>query len=633
MPVFVNDPDLYGLWRMEEPSGGSFAVTRRDSNLVNNENPLTDVNTCLSSTDRREGFRSVRLTRANSERLTHIDNAALSTGDIDFTLLIWLKIASKPSTMGIISRWANPGGSNAEYLLFFNNGTDRLTWQVTSDGAATGRTSVAADQLGSPALDTWYFVEVTHENGVGISIKVDNGPADTAPHIAGVHDSSSQFIIGVNEDNLGQHFDGNVDAVAFLKRLLSPEESTSVFESGIQDVPTAPIIAAPPPPSFHQSKDLSIIVESPLIATNRNFVENVSYLTTDYSHELRAIGGYWSARFGLSASQSRIDDWIQNGIGRHIEVFDHALVNIFEGFVTSVSATLGPLVFRIGPLLDMGNRIKVVYSTVDTSTTPPTTGVRAVTALANDTDSQTLYGIIEKILSVGGATATDAGQIRDTWLLEHAELATSRQSSLSSRAPKLDIEVLGYWHWLKAFSYSETTSGDQDLDAKMQAVISGDPNSIFSTDFSRIDSNTLQVPQYDDDDRIAEVIIKELNSRGDSSDNRYNVGVYAGRQFIYEQAPAEIEYEQRIRGNTGVTDRLGGRVEPWNVLPAKWIFYPDFLIGRNPPVTAATLKTDPRAGFVETVKYTFPNQVSINGGKFGQFDQQLAKLGLAGVGT
>jgi hypothetical protein len=384
-----------------------------------------------------------------------------------------------------------------------------------------------------------------------------------------------------------------------------------------------------------ESEGLSIAVEDPLVFSDRTFYQRLSEQIETYSHDIRAIGGYWSARIKINDRLDRIEDWIERGLGRHLVVHNPSLEVIWEGFVNRITVNLGVLnSFPLGPLMNIGNRVRVIYSTTDTSTTPPTVGIRAETGVTNDTTSQDRYGIIEKVLSVGGTTASLAEQIRDTWLAEHKDPDTSNRSNLSgSGVPSATLECLGYWHLFKLYSYTSTTSGQHPASTKIQAIANADPNSIISTDFSRITSNGLLVNQYDNKNRKSETVLKEINSKGDNNNNRHNIGVYRDRQIVYGPAPTSIQFNQRITGNEGATDNLNRPIRPWNVTPAEWIFYPDFLVGREPPVTANTLRTDPRSGFIEAVKFTAPWGLSINGEKISELDQMLAKAGLAGVGA
>jgi len=381
---------------------------------------------------------------------------------------------------------------------------------------------------------------------------------------------------------------------------------------------------------------LSILVSDPLIKSNRTSYGRFSEQIESYQHDIRAFGGYYSAKMRINNSQNNIEDWIDRGgatgLGRHVAVYNPAGIIVWEGFVNKISVQLGGFSYSLGPFMDISNRVTVVYSIVDTSTTPPTTGIRTRTAVANDTDSQSLYGIIERIVSAGGAITTEAERARDSWLNERANpLSNSRDNVASSAGPSLSLDCLGYWHWFKLYVYNQTaTSGDINLSDKIEDVVNAQLNSIFSTDFKDITENTFQVPDYDDKDRKAETILKQLQQLGDSSGNRYNIGCYANRMIKYEQAPTIYELQRRLTGNEGITDRLSSMIDPWDVIAGKWIFYPDFLTGRIPPVTEATLRTDPRTTYIESVKFTAPWQVSITGDKTGELDQIMAQLGFKG---
>jgi hypothetical protein len=66
-----------------------------------------------------------------------------------------------------------------------------------------------------------------------------------------------------------------------------------------------------------------------------------------------------------------LEDWASYGIGRHIVVYNPSLVQIWEGFINQVDITEGGEQFSIGPLIDIGNRVKVPYSPVDAGVAPP----------------------------------------------------------------------------------------------------------------------------------------------------------------------------------------------------------------------------------------------------------------------
>jgi len=198
----------------------------------------------------------------------------------------------------------------------------------------------------------------------------------------------------------------------------------------------------------------------------------------------------------------------------------------------------------------------------------------------------------------------------------------------------LTLDCLGYWHLLGAYTYTNTgVSGTENLSTKLQNILAADPNGVFSTDYSPITDNTFQVKKYENDNKTALELIKGLNTLGDASQNRYNIGIYTGRRLVYEPAPTEYEYIKRIGDNEDFKTPVGGVVEPWNVRAGKWFFVSDFLAGRLSPATRVDLNRDPRAGFIESAVFSAPRDIRVNGIKLGQLDQALAQQGLAGVGA
>lgn len=370
---------------------------------------------------------------------------------------------------------------------------------------------------------------------------------------------------------------------------------------------------------------LTIAVRNSVFAGNAPLFR-LSDQVAGYGDVIEANGGYKSASLSLTGEELAWEDWFENGLARDITVYDDAHQVIFEGFVNQVGLRLGGRSLERGPLMDIANRVSVVYSTVDTSTDPPTMGNRAVTAVVNDTASQAKYGILEEIYSVSGCTAVDAVAIRDTFLAEHKQPETSESLDISgSSNPSIDLGILGYGAYLDKYTYTSTGTGTTPLSTRLAAVIAADPNGLFRTSIA---SNTLAVPAYDSDGRRAREILDSLVSMGDAASNRYTLGVYKNRTVTYAQVPTNFDYQFRLSKGTLETFG-GGKIHPWTVLPGKWLFYPDFLPGRGTP-PASALRGDPRALFIESVSFSAPYGLSINGGKVRRLPSLLAKLGLGG---
>ena len=389
-------------------------------------------------------------------------------------------------------------------------------------------------------------------------------------------------------------------------------------------------------PSHSQSSGFTILVYKPAIGAGTytpagTLIGEFSHEVEQYQHTIAALGGYDSASFSINDRQENLEDWLDR-LGYHVEVYNPDLVLIWEGFIDSVAVNVGALAVTRGRLTDIGNRALCVYSSVDTTTTPPTMGVRARTALANNTTSQARYGIIEKYMSVGGATQVTAEQIRDTWLAENDEPETSQQFSTGGEQTSVMVNCAGYSRWLEQYVYNQTANtGTINVSTAIQNAIAANPNGLFSTDYTGIVANTLQTQRYVNDDDTAWGYIKYLVSQGDAADGRYLFGIYAGRKARYEAMPTETAYLQRLSDpKLRVETPTGQEVKPWDVLPGRWLFYPDFFIGR---ITPPDRRDDPRYEFIERVTFTAPWGLSHTGSKVATLGQKLAKLGLGGTGA
>lgn len=366
--------------------------------------------------------------------------------------------------------------------------------------------------------------------------------------------------------------------------------------------------------------ELSVNVYEPLTVGD-TFLKTIER-PEGYTHTIQALGGYWSASFSISGNRLTIDDWLQDGIGRRVVCYNR-IKEVWEGFVNEVEVRHGGLTVRQGPLLDIGNRIKVSYSGVDLSTEPPTVGVQVETSEADNEESQALYGIIPKVIAANEVTESDAELIRNTALVEMAYPKTSRTWSSGSAGDyaSVTLRCLGYVHYL-LYPYSQTTNvGEQDASDKIIDILDADPNSLFSTDY--VEENTVQVPQYEYENTPAWPLIQEIVNRGGTGSERWLFGIYENRTAYCAEAPGAVEYwgnlsdpAQRVRSATE-----DGMPYP-EVRPGKWLLFADFLVGFG---RVANLRKDPRAVFIEQVTFTAPNTIAVNGGTTDRIPQLLAR--------
>lgn len=384
---------------------------------------------------------------------------------------------------------------------------------------------------------------------------------------------------------------------------------------------------------FESGKSLSVGVHDPLVKGGAHLYDIAETLSA-YAHEKTAEEGYKSVNIGLSGQQVDLEEWQERGLGRHLLVYDPGLKQIHEVFVNRMMINLGSLTVERGPLMEVANRIALVYTPVlDYNVDPPVLGTPQETTLAEDTDSQDKYGILEQILPSGNlindGTINEADELRDTYLNEKREPITNQSVSTGgSREASATLECLGYGAWFEKWVYNSYSTGYSTLNTKLQAVLATDPNSIFSTDYNNWSTNALLTSTSDDKNRTAATIIKEIIAQGDVNNNRWFFTIGAGRKITYGAIPTTIEYFHLITENSqSIIDINENVIEPWDIEAGKWLAFTDTLIGR---AVDTDLMLDPRVMFVESVRYTAPYQFQLAGAKQGLVKQRLAKLGLTG---
>ena len=385
-------------------------------------------------------------------------------------------------------------------------------------------------------------------------------------------------------------------------------------------------------PTLHELIGLAIQVGEPLLSSR---VGSTPVTYTDeldaYSHKRSAFMDYDKAHMALKGDHLDAEDWIEYGLGRDVTTFDSALDPVWKGFVNQLEVVIGNLTIRRGPLMALGNRVSAVYAILDNTVNPPTVGDRTVTVIAEDTDSQAEYGIIEKVISTGQVSTSEAERLRDTFLDENSLPETSQGINSASAQPGITITMncLGYGYWLDAYVYNQNVnSGTTTISAKLEAVLAAEPNAIISVDYDKIDTNGFLVSRYENDDPYGLTMIKELTALGDINADRWLFMLDNDRRAKYFIQPSTREYEMSISEGT-IRDLVAGLVHPWNIKPGKWIFVNDFLTGRGPEVT--NLREDPRMVFVESVDYSAPYTYSIEGSKTNTVKQILSQFGMKGL--
>ena len=235
------------------------------------------------------------------------------------------------------------------------------------------------------------------------------------------------------------------------------------------------------PITYRQSKTLSTNVYTPLWL-GKQFIESIEDRYNSIRFNIQAVGGYWDAAFSIRSRMEHMEEWLTEGLGRHIEIRDDALDIIWEGYVNQVTATTGELSVQVGPLDEVVNRVCVSYSFTDPNQ-KNARGMQKFTTWADDEESQKRYGIRERVLSMGGANDEQAVQYRDRYLADNAWPDIKHDIDSVRHENNIVVDCYGYARMLDDYTYTqEDISGEIDLTDKLKLVLLADPNGLFVTE-------------------------------------------------------------------------------------------------------------------------------------------------------
>jgi hypothetical protein len=350
----------------------------------------------------------------------------------------------------------------------------------------------------------------------------------------------------------------------------------------------------------------SIIARAPVVnQSDDSFHERLS--TEGETYTITATVGFDKASFILRGDVEYLRAWFRAGLARDVTWSAPDSRLAWQGYVNQMTLTVGASRLPRS-LANLSNRIFYVYAALDTSTTPPTAGAQT-TSTSNDTDSQAIYGIKTETISAGEKTATAATTDAAMILQQRSRIWEDGSDSFgSSGEPSLRVDLLGYAWMMDWFNYSNGSGGTIDRDALIKLIAAADPNSILSTDYTNIDSNTDEVEQYRDGGRSAWSLIGEVGRAGPNS-ARWVAGVYESRKLHYKQAEGLDSNGDLLTANKHSLisrslydagerffDQAGRELQPWQIRPDRL-------------VRTTGLSRDPQ--YIEQVKFSAPAGLEI----------------------
>lgn len=357
-----------------------------------------------------------------------------------------------------------------------------------------------------------------------------------------------------------------------------------------------------------------------------------------YRHSITANIGYDEMAFTTSGELSFLEEWMENGLGRHIVVNESGGGVIWEGFVNELDLRIGSFRMRIGPMTDIVNRARVAFNELDYAGLSPVGGDTVVTQWYDDALSMARYGVLEGILTGGEGRTEEMYALIDSLMPEIAWPPSESDFNLGGGGggPEITVTCKGYGHLLDKYYYSQqAVAGTQTANEKIKAVLRRSPNNIFTFLDTSIETNLKEVAVFEDGQKTAMAIFKDIGNLGgtpvwdpSTEDRRFVFGVYQDRLFEYKSVKNTVTYITRLTDGR-IELAGGGYPSPWTVRPGEWMRVEDIFIGR---LTETVRPSDnPGLIFMESVQYTAPYGLSIKGGRASTFLQRLKRLGIGGI--
>lgn len=214
--------ELKAYWKMDAASGTNEPDSKSSTTLAQN-------NTVGSTTGK---IGTARLfVRSSVQYLSAADNADIALGDFDWTIAGWFKLTNKSNAKTFLSKRDGGTAGTQEFTFVYDSTPDRLLFILWNN--STTNNSVSADNFGSPALDTWYFVVIYHDNTNNrIGIRVNNGTANTTTLTVTPWAGTAGFKCGCQLTSPTVCLDGAIDELGKWNRLLTDAEQTYLYNSG-----------------------------------------------------------------------------------------------------------------------------------------------------------------------------------------------------------------------------------------------------------------------------------------------------------------------------------------------------------------------------------------------------------------
>lgn len=345
-------------------------------------------------------------------------------------------------------------------------------------------------------------------------------------------------------------------------------------------------------------------------ARGDEFLTDVTWaMWPTYRRQSKAMGGDWAAGFTVGGGDNPVDDtiledWFFDHLGAlFVESYDGRVT--FKGLINSMRLSYRGDVHTI-TLDGMANKIACWYS--------PGQGQPAtLTSFYSDAESIARYGTKTLILSPRGYLSASAAAQRAQAKLAQVAWPRSIPGDLGpydGGRGQLEVEIIGLARTLDWDPYNSTDTGTENASTAVTNTLSGAEFVSAGT----IESNTTQVAIAAEYQGRWERIEDIAENDDSGEDERWLAGCYASDELDYYQSDeTAVTYWRSMKNRERITyDEDGTTTVPAPLVePGKILYIQDAMAGQP---QSSSLRQDPRAAFIESVRYD-SSGVRLSGGR------------------
>ena len=365
---------------------------------------------------------------------------------------------------------------------------------------------------------------------------------------------------------------------------------------------------------------------------------NVAVRELSFSSQL--FGGYWAAAFDMEVESSGIDD-LSELPGADVVIWDEAGVEVWNGFIDTVSLSHGAAAIQMGPVMGVSNYIQIAYREYSFNVNPPVYNGDNIYPPSDD-NSEWLsnapsirnWGHMYEVISAGREmSAEEAERAGLLAITDRSALPVS--ADISPTAVGTDtarVECLGYFHLTKKRYVDLWDGGMYPADVVFRQAMG--TLSVLRVD--RMAPCAIQIPLWTEDrQNLYDFLEANYKTLGDGLYYGFSFGVYDSRIVRLDAIRTGLGITSArpvdggpipppvpdfyISADSGLVVDVAGNEMSANVRPGAWV----------QPIGGASLGTKVMGEMfiAESVEYNGGAMV-INRMKFSMLDRLLQQRGV-----